>query len=215
MSASMWAMRSAGYSGSTGTYPAPALTTASSETTRSMERGRATATNRSGPAPWSTSSRANRLARALSRAYDSSSSSKTTATASGVRAACASNSSGSVASGTGRAVSFHSLSTRRRSAGSRTSMALSGRSGRAATAVSTLTRRPARARAVSWSKRSVLNSSTPPMPAGAPSAVGRSPSENSRSKRATPVPTRWLETATSGEGPEAGEPPAAGADSLW
>ncbi|OFV73607.1 hypothetical protein RERY_57850 [Rhodococcus erythropolis] len=43
--------RSAGYDGSTGKYPAPDFTTANNATTRSADRGNATATNDSGPQP--------------------------------------------------------------------------------------------------------------------------------------------------------------------
>src|SRR5579871_32951 len=53
-----------------------------------------------------------------------------TAGACGVRAACCSNNSGTVVSGTGRAVSFQSCRSWRRSAGVRTSKVLSGGGGR-------------------------------------------------------------------------------------
>ncbi|MQY31998.1 hypothetical protein NRB56_76110 [Nocardia sp. RB56] len=52
-------MRSAGYDGSIGTYPAPDLITASNATTKSAERGRITATRTSGPAPNAINLRAN------------------------------------------------------------------------------------------------------------------------------------------------------------
>ncbi len=57
-----------GTSVSTGTYAAPAFSTASIATTRSQERGRASATRVSGPAPRATSSRASRFAAAFSSA---------------------------------------------------------------------------------------------------------------------------------------------------
>ena len=55
--------------------------------------------------------------------------SQTSATASGVRAACAANSAGSVAAGTGRAVSFQSVRMVRRSAAERMSSAPMARPG--------------------------------------------------------------------------------------
>ncbi len=64
----MCRMRSAGYSGSIGTYMPPALSTASMPTTSSVRRGTAIATGRSGPTPSSTRRRARRLADALSSA---------------------------------------------------------------------------------------------------------------------------------------------------
>ncbi len=60
--------RSAGCPVSSGRYPAPVFSTASSATTRRIPRGSASATSRPGPAPRSTSSRANRFASALSSA---------------------------------------------------------------------------------------------------------------------------------------------------
>src|SRR5215207_3751356 len=50
-SSSMNASRSAGYSGSSGTYAAPDLTLASSATTRSSDRSAQTPTSAPGPAP--------------------------------------------------------------------------------------------------------------------------------------------------------------------
>ena len=44
-------IRPAGWSGANGTYTAPAFSTASMATTRSTDRGRTSATARSGPAP--------------------------------------------------------------------------------------------------------------------------------------------------------------------
>ncbi|BCK58650.1 hypothetical protein NWFMUON74_64220 [Nocardia wallacei] len=63
----MWEMRSAGYAGSTGRKAAPARATAHTARTCSIDRGIATATSTSGPAPRAISARA-------SRADDSSSS---------------------------------------------------------------------------------------------------------------------------------------------
>ena len=64
------ATRRAGYSSSTGRKTAPAFHTATIATTNSAERGSATATVRSGPAPRVTRTRASRSARASSSAYD-------------------------------------------------------------------------------------------------------------------------------------------------
>ncbi|CAM5625311.1 hypothetical protein SGRIM128S_08647 [Streptomyces griseomycini] len=65
-SSSMWAMRSAGCAGSTGSQAAPALATAAIATTHAVLRGTSRATSRSGPAPSAASSRASRLARVFS-----------------------------------------------------------------------------------------------------------------------------------------------------
>ncbi len=94
-----------------GTYAAPVFTTASSAITRSVDRGRETATNRSGPAPCSTNSRASRFARSFNPRYDSSTPSNTSAVASGVRATCSSNSTGSTPPGISPPVLFQSWST--------------------------------------------------------------------------------------------------------
>lgn len=76
---------------------------ASSATTISTDRSGTTGTTDSGATPHSISMRASWFARAFSSAYDTSTSSNTTATASGVAATRASNSSGSVAAGTATA----------------------------------------------------------------------------------------------------------------
>ena len=60
----MKAIRSAGYAGSNGKKAAPALNTASWATTMSAERGKASATTFSGPAPPAIKRWANLLARA-------------------------------------------------------------------------------------------------------------------------------------------------------
>ena len=64
--------RSAGYSGSSGTYPAPDFATASSEMTELAERSKQTATRDPGPTPHERKERASPFARALSSAYVSS-----------------------------------------------------------------------------------------------------------------------------------------------
>src|ERR1700677_3996723 len=61
-SASMNAIRSAGYDGSTGGHPAPDLSTPSTAVIMSAERGSAMATSRPGPAPTVIRYRASRLA---------------------------------------------------------------------------------------------------------------------------------------------------------
>ncbi len=65
-SVNMYRTRSAGWSRSIGRYAAPDLSTASAATIRSALRVSAMATTRSGPAPLAISSRASRLARAVS-----------------------------------------------------------------------------------------------------------------------------------------------------
>ncbi|GAA1327677.1 hypothetical protein GCM10009635_23280 [Actinocatenispora thailandica] len=59
-------IRAGGWSGSTGTYAAPDLSTPSTDTTRSAERSSSSATRSSGPTPRPMSSRASRFAWALS-----------------------------------------------------------------------------------------------------------------------------------------------------
>src|SRR5215471_9125479 len=98
-SPSRYATRSAGCSGSTGTYAPPAFATPSTAATISTDRGSDTPTSTSGPTPRSISARARRFARAFSSRYDTSSSPHSTAIAFGVWRACASNSSPSVLTG--------------------------------------------------------------------------------------------------------------------
>ena len=103
------------------------------------------------------------------------SSSNTTATASGVRATWAANSSGKVADGIARAVSFQPCRMVWRSSGERISRLPIARSGSAITASSSRMSRPASASMLARSNRSVAYSSTPWMPAGEPSEARCSP----------------------------------------
>ncbi|MBZ3901138.1 hypothetical protein PV517_32470 [Streptomyces griseiscabiei] len=82
-SATRYAIRSAGYPVSTGTYAAPVFSTAHSATISSGERGSFTATRDSGPTPRPRRACASRFTRALSSPYVSRSPSKTTASAAG------------------------------------------------------------------------------------------------------------------------------------
>src|SRR5574340_578757 len=66
---STYVLRSTGWSGSSGTYPPPASSTAQIPTTISIERPIATPTSDSGPTPREIRYRANRLTRASSSAY--------------------------------------------------------------------------------------------------------------------------------------------------
>ena len=84
-SASMNSNRSAGSSGSSGTYAPPAFRMARRPTTSSSDRSRLIATTDSEPTPTDWRCRASWFARALSSAYVSRSSSNTTARASGER----------------------------------------------------------------------------------------------------------------------------------
>ncbi|BCN75050.1 hypothetical protein RE0327_36490 [Prescottella equi] len=102
-------------------------------TSRSTDRRIPRPTNESGPTPSAISNRAVRRTRDANPAYDSASPSNTTATASGVRATCASNRSTNVASGTGRDVAFHSPTTNDRSTSSSRSMSPTTPDGRVTT----------------------------------------------------------------------------------
>ena len=155
-SASVYAIRSAGYDGSTGRYPPPALTTARSATTNSTERGNKTATSDSGPTPNSTSLRASRFAKESSSLYVRRRPSKTTAIASGVSRTCDSNIAARVASAfTLTPGTAHSPNTSARSEGASNSMSPTTTPELSATASSTRTRRDAIDATVDSSKRSV------------------------------------------------------------
>src|SRR4051812_9973063 len=95
----------------------------------SAERGRVSATTRSGPAPRVTNERARRLARAFSSANVQRTSPQTTAVAPGVRAAWASNSSGTVTSGRSAGPRFHDVRIVRSSSGPSRSTRPTGRAG--------------------------------------------------------------------------------------
>ena len=86
--------------------------------------------------------------------------------ASGLLATCAANSSGSVAGGIARAVSFHPRRMVSRSSAARMSRPPIGRSGCATAASSSRTSRSASASTLARSNRSVAYSSAPSIPAG-------------------------------------------------
>ncbi|CAM5725206.1 hypothetical protein SFUMM280S_04921 [Streptomyces fumanus] len=186
-SATIASRRASGRAESNGTYAAPAFNTPSSTGISAADRSKRTPTSDSGPTPRSMSPYATPFAHAFSSAYVHDPSCPTTATASGVRAACASNRSTRVPSGTARRVSFHPCRTIRRSASETTSMSPTRASGSAATCSSTRTRRAARARAVPSSNRSAAYWISPPNPSGEPSASRSSASSTERSKRAVAV----------------------------
>ena len=113
----------------------------------------------SGPAPFSISSRARRLARAFSSLYVHCTPLYTAAPRSGVRRTCASNSSWTVLfCGTSRTVSFHSYKIRRLSASSRSERSERLASGFSAIASSRLTQYPLQRLIDSRLKRAVLYS---------------------------------------------------------
>src|SRR6185437_3561495 len=90
-SVSMSSTRAAGSAGSIGRYAAPDLSTATIDTIASADRENSSATNTPGPTPRPISTCANRLAASSSSQYVIDRSPNVTATASGVRAACAAN----------------------------------------------------------------------------------------------------------------------------
>ncbi|SCE18168.1 hypothetical protein GA0115246_112102 [Streptomyces sp. SolWspMP-sol7th] len=122
----------------------------------------------SAPAPCAARVRARASTRASSSAYVSEAPSKTSAVASGVRAAWARNASGSVTSGPASSVAFHAVRTRERSSSRRTSSVASGASGAATACSRSETRRSPRSAAVRASKRSALYSIQPWMPPPSP-----------------------------------------------
>ncbi len=173
------------------------MTTASSATTSSAERGSASATSASGPIPRATSSRARRLARELSSPYEREVPSKVSAVRSAWRAACCSKSSGSVAA-TGAGDSpgaaeepgrLAATSSSWCSPGTRTSMSPRRASGSATISVRSRTSRSVRARTVPASNSSVLNSTARFSPAGSPWASRFSSKANTRSNLDRPVCT--------------------------
>ncbi|GAA3674629.1 hypothetical protein GCM10022420_064190 [Streptomyces iranensis] len=186
------AMRSAGLPGSIGRYAAPEVTTPSRAVTSRGVLGSATATSVPGPAPAAIRWRASPPAAAASSAYVSVSGPRTTAGASGVRAAWAVNSSGRVAAGTSmaRPAAYPDTSRSRRSAGS-IARRSTGRSGSSAADRSTRARYAAKSSAVAWSNRSTLYWMSPWSPAGPPSASYSSEKPKARSNRAAPRLTTY------------------------
>ena len=90
-STTMCSRRATGYSGSTGTYPAPALATAHTATNNSTDRGIANATKSSAPTPRPINHRANRDDRSSNSRYVNRTPPDTTATADGSRSTAADN----------------------------------------------------------------------------------------------------------------------------
>ncbi len=140
-SASTNRIRSAGYPGSIGTYPAPACTTASIATTASSERGSTTPTRHSGPTPRASNRRASRFTRSVSSRYDSDSPAHTTAVASARDCARAWNNSANVPGAAARLVPCQVVSNRSRSARSSTSIRSTACPGSSATACNARTNR--------------------------------------------------------------------------
>ena len=160
----MNASRSAGYSGSSGRYAPPALSTPSRPATSSTERSAQTPTRVSGPTPAARSRCATRLACAFSSAYVRLCPSMVTATASGVAAARSSIGPCSVCSrGKSAVVSFQAASRSRSAAGSSGSRD-TGVSGAATTASSSAVHRWAIRSTLTRSNRSVLKTSLPQSP---------------------------------------------------
>ncbi len=124
----------------------------SSPATSSGERSAQIPTRTSGPTPRAASACASASERRSSSAYVTLASPATSATASGVREACSANSSCTQRAGAGAfPVVLHSVTTRRRSAGSSSSISESRRSGSAAI--------PSRIAASSASIRSIVEAS--------------------------------------------------------
>ncbi|MNP66116.1 hypothetical protein D3C76_1617780 [compost metagenome] len=88
----MYAIRSSGYAGSIGKYAPPAFRIPRIPTIISTERSAIIPTSRSAPMPRARNIRANWFAFAFSSPYVIRTDSNTTASASGVRSTCCSNS---------------------------------------------------------------------------------------------------------------------------
>ncbi|CAM5663505.1 hypothetical protein KAURM247S_08251 [Kitasatospora aureofaciens] len=173
-SSNMYPIRAAGYSGSIGRYAAPVFSTARIATTSSAERGSATATRRSGPAPRAISAFASRFVRASNSAYVSEASGPTTARACGIARTWARNSSGKLSVKAWAAGPVPSaVSSARSSAVSRPNR-LSRRRGSATAARSSRSHRPIMVSTVAGSYRSPVYSTDPSIPSGEPSSPSRS-----------------------------------------
>ncbi|BCZ24641.1 hypothetical protein MTY59_44960 [Mycobacterium senriense] len=190
-SVSMNSTRVAGSAGSIGRYAAPDLSTARIDTIASAERENSSATNSPGPAPRSIRTCANWLAASSSSRYVIDRSWNVSATASGVRAACAANSPATVTGsiGSARTASLPHVESWACSAVFSRSTEDNRRSGSAVTAVKSRCSRSIIASTVSALNTSVRYSAVTAMPARCPASVKRSASENVRSMRAVSVCT--------------------------
>ena len=176
-SASMNSTRGSGSAGSIGRYAAPALSTDSIAMIASAERSNSNATHRPGPTPPPANRCANRLAASSSSRYVSKRPSKLTATASGARATCAANNTGTdtpAAPGSANTARLPIASRRACSSASSRSIDDNRRTGSVVIATSTRCNRSINVWMLAGSNTSVRNSTSPPIPAGSPASVQRS-----------------------------------------
>ncbi len=162
---SMYSSRSRGYAGSSGRYAAPAFSTPSRATIASSERSSSTPTMSPMRTPRRSRWCASWFARTFSSLYVSRPASESSATASGVRAACASKSAWRHdAPATSVPGAFHAASIRRRSASVSSGSEDRRRAGSAQAASSRRAWCAAMRATVASSKRSELYSQKPIQP---------------------------------------------------